>query len=492
MEVDEEVPKAKEAVEAEISRAMRARVSDFKERADTLTLEGVRRALEKDLGMKTFSLDAHKRFIKQCLDECFYGANDENVVKISGENASQSANVEKSRQSEDNQPPVPDESRKASSGFGRETEDSPASGEKVPKKNLNLLKDETINNQDTENDVDLNEEKIRKAIQSRAEYFRANSASISLASVRRLLEEDLKLEMKALDAYKSFITKELDKALEVQDVMKPTNGIKKQPKKISQKKDVKRPDRVSKRGRSESDSSDTNDSASEDEEDEDPKPKKKLTEKTKVGTKGPKRLKKSEEKSSSSSERKTGEQDPENGSEDESGNSSGDSHYHSSKGDAKKKQEKPTQVYGKRVEHLKSIIKSCGMGVPPTVYRRAKQVSESKREAYLIKELEEILKKEGLTINPSEKEIKAVKKKKERARELEGIDMSNIVSSSRRRTASSYIPLPKPKIEVESEEEEEEEEEEENEEETDDENEDDVSGSGPNDESDEGDEEESD
>lgn len=37
------------------------------------------------------------------------------------------------------------------------------------------------------------------------------------------------------------------------------------------------------------------------------------------------------------------------------------------------------------------------------MYRRAKQVSESKREAYLIKELEQILKKEGLTTNPSEK-----------------------------------------------------------------------------------------
>lgn len=35
----------------------------------TLTLEGVRRALEKDLGMNMFSLDAYKRFIKQCLEE---------------------------------------------------------------------------------------------------------------------------------------------------------------------------------------------------------------------------------------------------------------------------------------------------------------------------------------------------------------------------------------------------------------------------------------
>lgn len=61
-------------------------------------------------------------------------------------------------------------------------------------------------------------------------------------------------------------------------------------------------------------------------------------------------------------------------------------------------------------------------------------------------------------------EIKTVRKRKERAKELEGIDLSNIVSSSRRRTASSYIPLPKPKIEVESDEDEEDEEDEDDEE----------------------------
>ena len=48
-------------------------------------------------------------------------------------------------------------------------------------------------------------------------------------------------------------------------------------------------------------------------------------------------------------------------------------------------------------------------------------------------------------------EIKAVKKRKERAKELEGIDMSNIITSSRRRSTSSFIPLPPPpKIEADS------------------------------------------
>jgi len=95
------------------------------------------------------------------------------------------------------------------------------------------------------------------------------------------------------------------------------------------------------------------------------------------------------------------------------------------------KKEDPKPVYGKKVEHLKSVIKSCGMrssflwslnclmlcsglskadaffcvlcSVPPSVYKRVKQAPEDKREACLIKELEEILAKEGLSTSPSEK-----------------------------------------------------------------------------------------
>jgi hypothetical protein len=37
--------------------------------SSSLTLEGVRRALKKDLGLETYSLDAHKNFINQCVDK---------------------------------------------------------------------------------------------------------------------------------------------------------------------------------------------------------------------------------------------------------------------------------------------------------------------------------------------------------------------------------------------------------------------------------------
>jgi hypothetical protein len=41
--------------------------------------------------------------------------------------------------------------------------------------------------------------------------------------------------------------------------------------------------------------------------------------------------------------------------------------------------------------------------IPPVIYKKVKQVPENKREGQLIKELEEILTKEGLPTNPSEK-----------------------------------------------------------------------------------------
>lgn len=47
-------------------------------------------------------------------------------------------------------------------------------------------------------------------------------------------------------------------------------------------------------------------------------------------------------------------------------------------------------------------------------------------------------------------EIKEVRKRKDRAKELEGIDMSNIVSSTRRRSTTSFVPPPKPKVTVKS------------------------------------------
>lgn len=43
----------------------------FSSACSSLTFEGARRAVEQDLGMKRFSLDVHKKFIKRCLEEVY-------------------------------------------------------------------------------------------------------------------------------------------------------------------------------------------------------------------------------------------------------------------------------------------------------------------------------------------------------------------------------------------------------------------------------------
>ncbi|KAF5179433.1 translation initiation factor [Thalictrum thalictroides] len=401
-----------EAIDEEtLTCAMRANFSVFREQADSLTLEGVRRALEKELKLKKFALDAQKKFIKQCLSECFDAATNENVSKSSGETGEEIVTSTKEETLDFSEKLQPHQELK---GVDQEEE---LQGSPV----LGLLAEVDGAPNDAEktegvlNVKALSEDIIKKAVIKKASYFRTNSEKITLAGARRLLEEDLKLDKHALDPYKKLVKEQLDKVLQSSGDTEPTSGVKnKKRKKVScegssesldnvdeeevkpeKKVEVKskRRKKVSYEGSSESlDSMD----------EEEVKPKKKVPPKLKI------------QKSETP------------------------------------KNEASTQIYGKHVEQLKAVIKSCGMSVPPSIYKRAKQAPETKREAFLIKELEEMLKKEGLSANPSEKEIKAVKKQKQRTKELEGIDLSNIVSSSRRRSTSSFFPPPKPKVSVSS------------------------------------------
>ncbi|XP_058097192.1 uncharacterized protein LOC131242518 [Magnolia sinica] len=444
-------------METTISCAMRARIKDFKDQADSLTLEGIRRSLEKDMGLKTFALDAHKKFIKQCLHECFSELDDENVLKSMGKNSEQVIHSEKEETTNPDKELCP---HSEATEPGSEDEEK-KEGSPVPS-GSEMTEHETEETEGDKSGKILSEDIIKKAINKRASYFRDNSETITLSGARRLLEEDLKLEKNALDAYKSFISKQLDEVLQSPEVVESTNGFKKKvPKRASDSKirgGSSKGSRKVSRGDGSSDSSHSNVSSSgeEDVEKQQVRPKKHAVKKVAARKpEGQKKRKRSteERKPSTNEKNKPVKLASEKGSDtDEGGNSSEDGKSQSSAEEpVKKKRETSTQVYGKRVEHLKSIIKACGMSIPPSVYKRAKQAPENKREAHLIKELEEILGKEGLSSNPSEKEIKEVKKLKERAKELEGIDMSNIVSSSRRRSSSNFIipPPPKPKLAVE-------------------------------------------
>ncbi|XBH56085.1 hypothetical protein VPH35_078004 [Triticum aestivum] len=344
--------------EAEIMEALRARVPFFKKQADYLTLEGVRRTLEKDMDLKINSLDPHKKFIRQCVDKVFSGCDNENT-----DNASERAEAKVDNLSEDAQPMLgsnkisssPDEQGARSS----ETDKDP----------------EGVKNHSSGSNI--TEAMIKKAIDKRASYFRENSETLTLLGVRRTLEEDLKLERKALDAFKDFITKELDRVLQ-----EPENGTTDHSKQEACKDAGQKTSKGSKRARQDSDTSELNNSHSEKEDsDEDIRPIKRGAEKGRY-IKQQIFFAKRDNKSD----------------KDQGQNSAEDNPLSSAVND-----KKAAPAHGKRVERLKSVIKSCGMSVPPSVYRRAKQAPESKREACLIKELEDILEKEGLSSHPSEK-----------------------------------------------------------------------------------------
>ncbi|XP_048130022.1 glutamic acid-rich protein-like [Rhodamnia argentea] len=429
-----------EDTESQIKAAMQSRVSHFKEEADSLTFEGVRRLIEKDLGLETHALDVHKRFIKECLLECLEGGDD-NASKSSGESLQNNVSSIKGEMEELSEgPQSKNEVKKSNSGSEEKMEDSPVMGLLTAKKALHSQDEKT---QDNGRKADITERMINKAIKKRAAYFRANSEKVTMAVVRRLLEKDLELEKHALDPHKKFINEHVGMVLQSPEVSKSANTVKKKGAKESLKK--KTPKIVSPEGSSDSSDSEDEENAEEDQ----VKPRKKTVSRGRMQkAEGLKKRKAPPAKENKVSKRIKPEEaaSDSNGDSEPHGHDSEDGESHSSAERRTKKKEVSTPTYGKSVDRLKSIIKSCGMSVPPSIYKKVKQVSEDKREAFLMKELEEILSREGLSTNPTDKEIKEVKKRKERAKELEGIDTSNIVASSRRRTSSRYVAPPKPEI----------------------------------------------
>lgn len=417
-------------IESQILNAMRARISHFKEQSDSLTFVNVRRVLEKDLGLEPSALDAHKGFVKEHLLKCLEGVGDDNTSKSSGQTDEKSL--------------MKGEAAETTEGHQSKKdvkESSSADEEKIE----DLAKSKTEGSKSTNNKKAPTEAMIKLALGKRGSYIKANSEKLTMAELRRVLEKDLKLETYSLDPYKKFINQQLDEVLESCEVPEPVKNVKKNVKKKPQRK-------TSPEEKSE-ESSGSAGSESDKEEDE-VKPRKKSVTKGKMqisdGLKKRKRLAK-ETNVSGKKRIKSTETDSEDKSDaKDSGNVSVDEDSQSSAEKPVKKKEVSAPVYGKRVEHLRSVIKACGMSISPSIYKKVKQVPENEREAHLIRELEEILRREGLSSSPSEKEIKEVKKKKEKAKELEGIDMSNIVMSSRRRSTTSFVPPPKPKIPVDS------------------------------------------
>ncbi|KAK3036780.1 hypothetical protein RJ639_030810 [Escallonia herrerae] len=328
----------------------------------SLTFEGVRRLLEKDLGLNTYALDVHKRYIKHLLEKTLQGNDEDNASKSSGETVEKNDFSTKEVTESPEEYQAKKDLKEAGEEDKEKMDDSPVMGLLIGNKSRKSGVVETDGR--GKNEIP-SESTIKNAIWKKAAYFRANSEKITMAGVRRLLEEDLELNKLTLDPFKKLITEQLDK------------------KKIAPKGKVQRSEGLIKRKRS--------------------------AKETQLSNKKQNKLAEPESEGNSDA------QDDENVSE--------DGHSQSSAEKPVKKKEILLPAYGKRVEHLKSVIKSCGMGVPPSVYKKAKQAIM---------------------------EIKDARKRKERAKELEGIDMSNIVLSSRRRSTTSFVPPPKPKVPVES------------------------------------------
>ncbi|CAH8272662.1 unnamed protein product [Arabidopsis lyrata] len=409
------------AIESQILAAMQSRVTYLRDKADNFTFEGVRRLLEEDLKLEKHALDAHKSFVKQHLLKCLEGAENDETSENSQETEKKDTvtpvkEVAKLSKEHKEKKDVKEDT----TGDDEKTEDSPVMGLLTEENTSQSVAEQTKD----EDSKEVLQSDIKKALRKRASYIKANSEKITMGLLRRLLEQDLKLEKYSLDPYKKFINGELDEILQALEATK--SSTKAQRKTVTKK--------VKSTPAKNSDSEEMSDSDGDD--DKEVTVKKKKTAEKRKSSKSEGTGKRKREKEKLASAKKTKQTDSQSDSD------AGEKASSSEK--SVKKQETPTTGYGKRVEHLKSIIKSCGMSISPSVYRKAKQAPEEKREETLIKELKELLAKEGLSANPSEKEIKEVKKRKERTKELEGIDTSNIVSSSRRRSTASFVPPPKP------------------------------------------------
>ncbi|XP_019163970.1 PREDICTED: HIRA-interacting protein 3-like isoform X2 [Ipomoea nil] len=436
--------------ESQIEAALRSRLEHLKENANSFTLERVRRLIEKDLDIDKYAIDIHKRFIKQFLEEHMESANEDNTTKDSKESmesANEDNTTEDNNTTKDSKESVKKETcltdcevekSPEEHKIKKDVKDSGAEDEKKlddsPIMGVLESKPRLVDAQDAK----ASESSIKKAIRESAAYIRANAETMTLASVRRYLEEEMGLEKGTLDPFKKFIKEEIDKAL-TSESPKSKSSIKK-----TSEKQTKPAKKIIAKG--------TSDSLDSESDKGDPGPgsvKKAVPKGKNEKSEGPKKRKSSEMKSDvPNKKQKVVKKSSESNDAESDRSESEDCKSPSTAAKPARKKATPAAGYGEHVENLKSIIKACGMSIPPSIYKKAKQVPEDEREEFLSKELEDILSREGLSSNPSEKEIKEVKKKKERAKELEGIDLSNIVSSTRRRSTTSFVPPPKPKSPV--------------------------------------------
>ncbi|KAI5080881.1 hypothetical protein GOP47_0004064 [Adiantum capillus-veneris] len=302
---------------------------------------------------------------------------------------------------------------------------------------------------------------LQSAVSSRASHIRKEAETITMANVRRLLESDLGLEKSALDVHKVFIRQLVDEVLlssENAEGQEEEATVSEEAPKRKKKSSGKK---VTEGKRSHGQTEDDYEDPQENNHVEAPKKKKQKKEKVKKEQShskeededgGGSQVELSEEGANQEAPKAKGQKSKAERDEEitEAGEDGGGSQSEMSeesdisakKSKAASKTTSVKPVQNRKIEHLKKIIKACGLTIPPQIYKRVKQQPEEKHDKFLIKELEDILSRNGLSSDPSEKEIKAAKRKIAREKDMEGIDTTNIILEPRGRRATSQLFAP--------------------------------------------------
>lgn len=310
---------------------------------------------------------------------------------------------------------------------------------------------------------------LESAVSSRASHIKRESQSITMANVRRLLENDLGLKTSTLDPHKGFIRKLVDQVLLSSDYGEAEEGeedekvvSEEMPKKPSGSKRLKKS--AGKKVKKENGSAEDLEDLQEEDVQEAPKKKQKKEKETKASSKeedengGGNNAEVSEEDLQVEAPKKKKKQSKGENKEESSHSKEMDedvsrSHVEMSEEDSDVSEVKAAKkvfpkaaslkpVQNKKIEHVKKIIKACGLSIPPQIYKRMKQLSDEKQDKFLMEELEAILSRQGLSLNPSDKEIKRVKQKLAREKDMEGMDTTNIILEPRGRRATSQLFAP--------------------------------------------------
>eukprot|EP00898_Chlorokybus_atmophyticus_P000364 jgi/Chlat1/1328/Chrsp118S01751 len=307
------------------------------------------------------------------------------------------------------------------------------------------------------------EDAVKAAVQNRAAYFRKNSETLTLKSARRLLEEDLGLADKELDSLKAFVQDLVDKVLSsVEDASsqkaaaspnaKPAAAATKKAESKSKVASAKQVDGTKKQKQRKSNKEDKENKQSNADGD------KQLAMQIMPVSNAVLTVRGDDARDASTSgdgdaggSTISSEGEGDQQTKKRRKRAEGPTKERTMKKEKPDKSKKPAQAPPRsaRVEELKSLIKRCGLTVSPAVWKQVKGALERD----VVKALEAVLAKEGLSPHPTESEIRAVKGRKELNRELDGIDTSNIVSRSRRAAAPRSFAATEPPLQLASDEE---------------------------------------